>query len=151
MLGKTCENATDFLQNQGKRIIAYFNFYNMARFHQSLDYNVPDEMYKCFQYYDSAKDFFSTKDFSSLSVEVYKNVRFIFTHKEHDRYIEQYFDKTLLSEKINGKSFTHENNAHDPEHYFGKQVFATNIIKKKQDSIDYSNFRPLFDELSQYL
>ena len=21
-----------------------------ARFHQSLDYNVPDEMYKCFQY-----------------------------------------------------------------------------------------------------
>ena len=25
-------------------------FYNTARFHQSLDYNVPDEMYKCFQY-----------------------------------------------------------------------------------------------------
>lgn len=84
MLGKTCENATDFLQNQGKRIIACFNFYNTARFHQSLDYNVPDEI-------------------------------------------------------------------HDPEHYFGKQVFATNIIKKKQDSIYYSNFRPLFDELSLYL
>ena len=31
-------------------INAYFSFYNMARFHQSLDYNVPDEMYKCFQY-----------------------------------------------------------------------------------------------------
>ena len=31
-------------------INAYFNFYNTARFHQSLDYNVPDEMYKCFQY-----------------------------------------------------------------------------------------------------
>ena len=29
---------------------AYFNFYTTARFHQSLDYNVPDEMYKCFQY-----------------------------------------------------------------------------------------------------
>ena len=28
---------------------AYFNFYNTARFHQSLDYNEPDEMYKCFQ------------------------------------------------------------------------------------------------------
>ena len=27
----------------------YFNFHNMARFHQSLDYNMPDEMYKCFQ------------------------------------------------------------------------------------------------------
>ena len=31
-------------------INAYFNFYNTVRFHQSLDYNVPDEMYKCFQY-----------------------------------------------------------------------------------------------------
>ena len=31
-------------------IDAYFNFYNTARFHQLLDYNVPDEMYKCFQY-----------------------------------------------------------------------------------------------------
>lgn len=110
-----------------------------------------DKIVSKYKKYDSAKDFFSTKDFSSLSVEVYKNVRFIFTHKEHDRYIEQYFDETLLSEKINGKSFTHENNVHDPEHYFGKQVFATNIIKKRQDSIDYSNFRPLFDELSKYL
>lgn len=78
-------------------------------------------------------------------------MRFIFTHKEHDRYIEQYFDETLLSEKINGKSFTHENNVYDPDHYFGKQVFANNIIKKRHDSIDYSNFRPLFDELSKYL
>ena len=31
-------------------IDAYINFYKTARFHQSLDYNVPDEMYKCFQY-----------------------------------------------------------------------------------------------------
>ena len=31
-------------------INAFFNFYNTAKFHQSLDYNVPDEMYKSFQY-----------------------------------------------------------------------------------------------------
>ena len=73
MLGKTCENATDFLQNQGRRIIAYFNFYNTARFHQSLDYNVPDEI-------------------------------------------------------------------HDPEHYFGKQVFATNIIKKSRIALTIQIF-----------
>ena len=29
---------------------AYFKFYNTARFHQALDYNVPDEMYICFRY-----------------------------------------------------------------------------------------------------
>ena len=31
-------------------VSAYFNFYNSARFHQSLDYSVPDEMYESFQY-----------------------------------------------------------------------------------------------------
>ena len=30
-------------------VSAYFNFYNSARFHQSLDYSVPDEMYESFQ------------------------------------------------------------------------------------------------------
>ena len=29
---------------------AYFTFYNRARFHQSLDYSVPDEMYESFQH-----------------------------------------------------------------------------------------------------
>ena len=33
-----------------KGVGAYFNFYNTARFHQGLDYNVPDEMYICFRY-----------------------------------------------------------------------------------------------------
>jgi putative transposase len=31
-------------------VYAYFKYYNTERFHQSLDYTVPDEMYKCFQY-----------------------------------------------------------------------------------------------------
>ena len=54
-------------------IDAYFNFYNTARFHQSLDYNVPDEI-------------------------------------------------------------------HDPEHYFCKQVFATNIIKKSRIALTIQIF-----------
>ena len=29
---------------------SFFIFYNSARFHQSLDYSVPDEMYESFQY-----------------------------------------------------------------------------------------------------
>lgn len=28
----------------------YFNSYNTARFHQALDYNIPDKMYICFRY-----------------------------------------------------------------------------------------------------
>ncbi|MCQ2587628.1 MAG: retron Ec67 family RNA-directed DNA polymerase/endonuclease [Treponema sp.] len=101
--------------------------------------------------YDSSKSFFSTDTFPALSVEVFTNVRFIFTHKESDKYIEQYFDNTLLNKEINGKKFTHENNVHDPEHFYGKQVFASNIIKKNQDTINYSEFKPLFTELSNCL
>ena len=28
---------------------AYFNYYNTERFHQSLDYHTPDEIYESFQ------------------------------------------------------------------------------------------------------
>ncbi len=30
-------------------VTSYFNFYNTKRFHQSLDYKVPGEMYESFQ------------------------------------------------------------------------------------------------------
>ncbi len=94
--------------------------------------------------------FFEKETFPSLSVEVYKNVRFIFTHKENNNYIEKYFDSSLIETKINGKIFTHENNVHEPEKYYGKQVFATNVIKKN-NNIDFSSFKPLFDEISKYI
>ncbi len=34
----------------------YFHFYNTERFHQSLDYRMPDEMYQSFQVVDLAKE-----------------------------------------------------------------------------------------------
>lgn len=43
---KRCE----ILKELKAGVDAYFNYYNTERFHQSLDYNVPDEMYKCFLY-----------------------------------------------------------------------------------------------------
>lgn len=30
-------------------VTSYFRFYNTERFHQSLDYRVPDELYESFQ------------------------------------------------------------------------------------------------------
>ena len=47
------EKESEYLKTIGKLkpgVSAYFNFYNSARFHQSLDYSVPDEMYESFQY-----------------------------------------------------------------------------------------------------
>ena len=47
------EKESEYLKTIGKLkpgVRAYFNFYNSARFHQSLDYSVPDEMYESFQY-----------------------------------------------------------------------------------------------------
>jgi len=35
-------------------VTRYFRFYNTERFHQSLDYRTPDEMYQSFQVKDLA-------------------------------------------------------------------------------------------------
>ena len=35
-------------------VARYFRFYNTERFHQSLDYRTPDEMYQSFQVVDLA-------------------------------------------------------------------------------------------------
>jgi len=35
-------------------VTRYFRFYNTERFHQSLDYRTPDEMYQSFQVVDLA-------------------------------------------------------------------------------------------------
>lgn len=43
---KRCETMKDLKAG----VDAYFNFYNTAKFHQSQDCNVPNEMYKCFWY-----------------------------------------------------------------------------------------------------
>ena len=40
----------DTMRELKSDVSAYFNFYNSARFHQSLDYSVPDEMYESFQF-----------------------------------------------------------------------------------------------------
>jgi putative transposase len=36
-------------------IARYFRFYNTERFHQGLDYQIPDERYRSFQIVDLAK------------------------------------------------------------------------------------------------
>lgn len=42
------KNGGDTTETTVRRVMRRFGI--TARFHQSLDYNVPDEMYKCFQY-----------------------------------------------------------------------------------------------------
>lgn len=61
--------------------------------------------------------------------------------------IEDFFPAATLSETLEGKKFNAENEDLKADEY-GKHYFAEYVIKKKQDSIDFSGFKPLLDVIS---
>ncbi|MDT2600281.1 retron Ec67 family RNA-directed DNA polymerase/endonuclease [Enterococcus hulanensis] len=60
--------------------------------------------------------------------------------------IEDLFSKKVLEHKIGGKSFSREKNA-DSGKYYGKEIFA-NFIVKEYSNIDFTNFKPMLDNLN---
>ena len=61
--------------------------------------------------------------------------------------IEDFFPAKTLSEVLDGKRFNPENEDLKPDEY-GKHYFAEYVVKKNQDSIDFSGFKPLLDVIS---
>lgn len=59
--------------------------------------------------------------------------------------IEDLFDEKTLSLELDGKTFSRESNF-DTDKHFGKHKFAQHI-SKNYSSIDFSNFRPILDNL----
>lgn len=58
--------------------------------------------------------------------------------------IENLFTDDILSTVINGKSFN-KNDKIDISKEYGKSVFAEKVVLDKMDSIDFSNFKLIFD------
>lgn len=61
--------------------------------------------------------------------------------------IEDFFPGATLSETLDGKKFNPENEDLKSDEY-GKHYFAEYVVKKKQDTIDFSGFKPLLDVIS---
>lgn len=76
---------------------------------------------------------------------------FIVTHQliegKSESEIEDLFDIEVLSHKINGKSFSRDSEF-DIEKYYGKDHFSK-YIASNYESINFSNFRPLLDNINK--
>jgi RNA-directed DNA polymerase len=64
--------------------------------------------------------------------------------------IENFFEKSVLEKKLNGKAFSGKNRF-DPKTQYGKHVFAEQIIKKGQSTIDFSEFHEILMRIQAVL
>jgi len=61
--------------------------------------------------------------------------------------IEDYFDDSVKSEKIEGKSFHSDNKDFDSQKHYGKNIFSTRVIKASQNKINFTRFQSLLKQL----
>lgn len=61
--------------------------------------------------------------------------------------IEDLFDATTLSKKLNGKTFHRQNTGLNPDKHYGKAHFAEHVVKAQKKSINYNEFSPLLAKL----
>lgn len=85
------------------------------------------------------KVFFDNKvQFPQLSVKFIDTIYLLFTHKESGKSIESYFPQDILGTEIQGRFFNPNNNVHAGDSFYGKQVFATKVVKQNKKTIDFS-------------
>src|SRR5439155_5862475 len=64
--------------------------------------------------------------------------------------IEDFFDATIKTTVIGGKTFNDKNDFDEAMHY-GKKVFAHNVVRPNADSINFDGFRPLLVNLTSVI
>ena len=64
-------------------------------------------------------------------------------------YIEKYFSHRELDKEINGKKFNTANKEINHETEYSKQVFATKVIYKDRNNIDFSRFDELLSKIEE--
>ena len=103
---------------------------------------------------DGGKKIWSTiKDVTKRSpagdepfVHVIKNMFAVPTPGKPSK-IEDFFQSATKATKIGGKSFN-DSNEFDKERYYGKNVFAHQVVRPNAETIDFSRFRPLLSNLA---
>ena len=60
--------------------------------------------------------------------------------------IEDLFDSSLRGTILGGKSFT-KSNSYDTDKHYGKFIFATQVVKRNVDNINFDGFKGLFSRI----
>ena len=86
-------------------------------------------------------------------VHVIHNLYLVITplNIDKDTMIEDLFDSKVLDIKVKNRVFDATEKLKPKEKYYGKNVFATEVISKGGNRIDFSGFKPLFDRISEVL
>lgn len=61
--------------------------------------------------------------------------------------IEDFFEDAVRKTVLNGKTFNPKNEDLDHKNEYGKAYFATHVIKKGEDSINFDGFRPILSRI----
>jgi RNA-directed DNA polymerase len=64
----------------------------------------------------------------------------------HISCMESFFDASVLATVLEGKTFD-PNKEHEEEGKYGKLIFATRVVQRNVDTIDFSGFVPLLDRI----
>lgn len=90
------------------------------------------------------------EDFMYLHSNLYTVITPLTANGE-DTCAEDFFDDKTLKMKNNGKKFNKNNTGADTDKEFGKDTFATRIIRPNQNTIDFSRFEPILDRFVKVL
>lgn len=85
-------------------------------------------------------------------VWVTKNLYLIFTplNGKDDSSMEDLFEDSVLQRKLGGKVFNRTNKKCGPNEY-GKEVFATGVVLKQRENINFSKFSSVFDSVLEII
>jgi RNA-directed DNA polymerase len=104
---------------------------------------------------DGAKPIFSaTKLIKNEAISFYSlapNIRIVTTPLpagKTESMIEDFFQSSVTAQKLGTKVFSWKNEFDEKTEY-GKHYFAEYIVKKNQDSIDFSGFQPLLNKIAE--
>lgn len=67
-----------------------------------------------------------------------------------DTMIEDFFDQSVLKEKLGGKTFSHSK-TFDKQTQYGKRLFAEHVVRPNQHKIDFSRFEPILDAIGEVI
>jgi len=86
-------------------------------------------------------------------IHVCHNLYIVITPLENgnDTMIENLFEPKLWKTKINTREFDPTEKLTPKEKYYGKNIFATEVVSPNKSKINFDGFKPLFDRMTKIL
>jgi hypothetical protein len=97
------------------------------------------------------KKFFEIKEDKLVYEYIPNKLYVIFVSQKENAEIEDLFDEETQKKQVDGKTFNKDKKYGDNDLYFGKQIFASKVIRPNYKIIDFNNFKPIFDGIEKIL